>query len=427
MNTNSNTEVPKIDLHQSDLFTQDHPMLIKRDHTPSKFKKEYDSASQQHNQGLTTHIKGRQPLTEKKSVTENQKRSIQRLACVENGQSGKRFFLSSRPPAHPMLTESSESEEMDQSEIDREEEEWAERRRSVANRKKMAISAEVYCPDNIKSFKPKVIPKKNEQKEQIKTILRRNFMFNGLEEKDQNIVVDAMEIRDFKPNDYVIRQGDDGDALYIVNTGQLKCCKKFSKSEPDKFLRYYSSGEVFGELALMYNVPRAASIIAVETSQLFSLDRMSFNAIVKVSAMSQRERYDQFLAKIDILNDLNSQEKSKIADCLVTERFSHGDFVIRENELGDKFFLIQEGTAEALKLTPSGGYQVVFDYKENDYFGELALLSDENLRKASIRVTSDRLVVASIDRESFKRLFGPIEGILQRNQDRYHKYVAKLK
>ena len=427
MNTESNIEAPQAEQLLSNIFGQEEACQPNRHHNPSKFKKQHDEVVEEQQPVLMTHLKGRLPLTEKISVTQNQRNTRRTMISLNSERTGKRFFLSSRPPIYPMPTQSSESEEADQEEIDREEEEWAERRRSVANRKKMAISAEVYRPDNIKSFKPKVIPKKSEQKVRIKTILSRNFMFNGLDEKDQNIVVDAMEIRDFNPNDYVIRQGDDGDALYIVNTGLLKCCKKFGKDESDKFLRNYSSGEVFGELALMYNVPRAASIIAVENSQLFSLDRMSFNAIVKVAAMRQRERYDQFLAKIDILNDLNDQEKSKVADCLVTERFSRGDFVIRENESGDKFYLIQEGTAEALKLTPSGGYQIVFDYKENDYFGELALLSDKNLRKASIRVTSDRLVVASIDRESFKRLLGPIEGILQRNQNRYKKYVAKAK
>jgi cAMP-dependent protein kinase regulator len=427
MNTNSDPEIPTTNMHQSGIFDNNHQTANKRDHTTSRFKAEHDNATRQQKKESSNQLKGRQPLTEKAPSNGHQTKNVLLVACIENKESGKRFYLSSSPPMYPMPDLTSESEELDQEEAVEKEDEWAERRRSMGNRKKMAISAEVFCPDNIKSFKPKVIYKSHEQRERIKTILNRNFMFNGLEEKDQNVVIDATEIKDYKPNEYVIRQGDDGDALYIVGTGLLKCQKKFNKSEEDVFLRNYSSGEVFGELALMYNVPRAASIIAVEPSQLFSLDRTSFNAIVKFSVMQQRERYDQFLAKIDILNDLNIQEKSKLADCLVTERFAKGDFVIKENEFGDKFYLIQKGAAEALKLNPSGSHQVVFDYKENDYFGELALLSDKSQRKASIRVTSDRLVVASIDRESFKRLLGPIEGILQRNQDRYQKYVSQNK
>ena len=78
----------------------------------------------------------------------------------------------------------------------------------------------------------------------------------------------------------------------------------------------YQSGDVFGELALMYNAPRAASIKAKEDSILFSLDRDTFNAIVKRNAILNREKYNDFLNKVEILETLNSYEKDKIADCL---------------------------------------------------------------------------------------------------------------
>lgn len=61
--------------------------------------------------------------------------------------------------------------------------------------------------------------------------------------------------------------------------------------------------------------------------------------------------------------------------------------------------------------------------KENDYFGELALLKDSP-RAANIKATSDKVVVACIDRASFKRLLGPLEIILERNAERYKSYVG---
>ena len=83
-----------------------------------------------------------------------------------------------------------------------------------------------------------------------------------------------------------------------------------------------------------------------------------------------------------------------------------------------------EGSAKAVK-TEGGVESQVFEYKENDYFGELALLGDTN-RQASIVVTSDFLVVASLDFNSFKRLLGPIEPILMRHKDKYNKYKQKI-
>lgn len=53
----------------------------------------------------------------------------------------------------------------------------------------------------------------------------------------------------------------------------------------EKFLKEYQPEEVFGELSLLYNAPRAANIVALETSQLYSLNREVFNHIVKESAV----------------------------------------------------------------------------------------------------------------------------------------------
>jgi len=61
--------------------------------------------------------------------------------------------------------------------------------------------------------------------------------------------------------------------------------------EEEKFIKMYESGEVFGELALLYNAPRAANIYSEEDSILFALDRDTFNNIVKNSTIKNRNKY----------------------------------------------------------------------------------------------------------------------------------------
>lgn len=56
-------------------------------------------------------------------------------------------------------------------------------------------------------------------------------MFAALEQKDRDIVINAMEEKKFKPGDWVIKQGEDGAELYIVDTGELDCYKKFTKDQ----------------------------------------------------------------------------------------------------------------------------------------------------------------------------------------------------
>jgi len=69
-----------------------------------------------------------------------------------------------------------------------------------------------------------------------------------------------------------------------LEEGILTCTKKVDpNSEVETFLKEYTPGESFGELALLYNAPRAATIVCKTDSQLWSLERGAFNAIIKTA------------------------------------------------------------------------------------------------------------------------------------------------
>lgn len=71
----------------------------------------------------------------------------------------------------------------------------------------------------------------------------------------------------------VIQEGDEGDCLYVVSSGNLKCTKVFKGNKDPTLLKMYNPGEAFGELALLYNAPRAATITAESECVLYVLDR----------------------------------------------------------------------------------------------------------------------------------------------------------
>lgn len=72
--------------------------------------------------------------------------------------------------------------------------------------------------------------------------------------------------------------------MYVVEVGSLDCTKVFSAGAQPTFLKEYKPGEGFGELALLYNAPRAATITAKTEAILWKLDRDTFNHIVKDAA-----------------------------------------------------------------------------------------------------------------------------------------------
>lgn len=91
-----------------------------------------------------------------------------------------------------------------------------------------------------------------------------------------------------KSGEVVIREGDQGDCMYVLEQGSLKCTKVFPGNAQPTHLKTYVPGEGFGELALLYNAPRAATITADADSILWKLDRDTFNNIVKDAASKKR-------------------------------------------------------------------------------------------------------------------------------------------
>ena len=85
-----------------------------------------------------------------------------------------------------------------------------------------SVSAEVFGRYNKKEeFVPKVVAKPQETKDKLKALLSGNFMFAALGAEELNIVLDAMEECKVQKDQEVIKQGDKGDILYIVDEGKL--------------------------------------------------------------------------------------------------------------------------------------------------------------------------------------------------------------
>lgn len=121
------------------------------------------------------------------------------------------------------------------------------------------------------------------------------------------------------------------------------------QSDEETYLKTYEPGDAFGELALLYNAPRAATIKSKTDCHLWLLDRGTFNHIVKDAAQARRAKYEDFLQSVPILQSMDHYERSKIADSIKEHSFAAGKTVITEGEEGNVFFLIISGEAIATK------------------------------------------------------------------------------
>jgi len=169
--------------------------------------------------------------------------------------------------------------------------------------KRTSVSAEVFGKYNRKEeYEPYVVPKSQEVKDKIKQRLQMAFMFKALDAPELNIVIDAMEEKAFEAGVTVISEGEAGSVLFVVEAGELDCSKRLDpSSQTATHLKVYTQGDAFGELALLYNAPRAATIVAKTACSLWQLDRNTFNHIVKDAAQNKRDKYEDFLQSVPIL------------------------------------------------------------------------------------------------------------------------------
>jgi len=264
-----------------------------------------------------------------------------------------------------------------------------------------SVSAEAYGEWNTKkAFVAPVITKTDEQKERLRNVLSKSFLFSTLEDNDMTVVIGAMSEVNAAEGEKVITQGDQGDFLFVIETGKLDCIIKIDGQ--DKVVKTCESGDVFGELALLYNCPRAATVAAKEACVLWKLDRDTFNSIVKEAAQKKRQRYDSFLSKVPLLSNMDAYERSQLADALKTESVSDGAVIFKQGDVGNKFYILEEGAAVATK----DGAEVM-SYNSGDYFGELALIRNQP-RAATVTAKGNGRFL-SIDSKSFKRLLNVAE------------------
>jgi len=279
-------------------------------------------------------------------------------------------------------------------------------------RARQSVSAEVYGQWNQKkAFTAPSYPKTDEQKARLTDTLLKAFLFQGLEPTDMNTVLMAMQEAKFASGEKVINEGDDGNELFVIEKGAFECKKTIDDVE--RVVKTCEVGDLFGELALLYNCPRAASVFAKEDCITWKLDRETFNHIVKDAAVKRRNKYEQFLGSVSLLSAVGQYEKSQIADALKQEFFVQGDVIVKQDDPGDKFYILEEGVLYAEK----GGRRVL-DYKAGDYFGELALLKNQP-RAASVVVESQTCKVLSLGRQSFNKMLGPLQDLLKETAGNY--------
>lgn len=288
--------------------------------------------------------------------------------------------------------------------------------------RRTSVSAESMAPTADDQEWVKInIPKSDEQRKRIQESISQNFLFKHLDEEQYNDVVNAMAEKKVLKGDEVIKQGGIGDYFYVVETGSLDVLVARNGNPPVKVTDYGPGGS-FGELALMYNAPRAATVVATSDCVLWALDRITFRRILMENTSRKRRMYESFLEEVPLFHSLEAYERHKIADALESVTFNDGEVVIRQGAVGESFYIIESGDAKVTQADDTGKVHELPSLTKGDYFGELALLT-EKPRVATI-TAKGKLKVATMNKRAFVRLLGPVVDILKRNATNYKTIMS---
>ena len=101
-----------------------------------------------------------------------------------------------------------------------------------------------------------------------------------MDEYERSKLADAFKECWYKPDEFVIKEGEEGQTFYLIMSGKAVATKTLEPGNAPVEVFQYGPGDYFGERALMKNEPRAANIIATTTLQVVALDRHSFKRLL---------------------------------------------------------------------------------------------------------------------------------------------------
>ncbi|XP_055362597.1 cGMP-dependent protein kinase 2 isoform X2 [Betta splendens] len=261
-----------------------------------------------------------------------------------------------------------------------------------------AVIASEPIPETVEITRSRVKKTASETSLIVKAIQKNDFL-SRLDDEQTAMMVDLLVVSNLKVGDEVIQEGTEGDSMYIVADGVLVV------TQAGRELRTLSSGDVFGELAILYNCKRTATVKATSAVRLWCMERHTYRTIITNKSKKKREQLMRFLKTAQTLKDLNDVQLSKIIDSMEEVKYQDKDVIVQEGTEGDTFYIILKGEVLVTKNV-NGQQKQIRRMVEGEHFGEQALIR-EVLRTATC--TADGPVTCfSIDKEVFEETI-PIE------------------
>ncbi|KAH8329550.1 hypothetical protein KR074_012577 [Drosophila pseudoananassae] len=242
----------------------------------------------------------------------------------------------------------------------------------------------------------------------IRTAIERNDFLNNLMDKERKeMVINAMAPCCYKKHSFIIREHEEGSEIYVSAEGQYDVIRA------GQLVGNFGPATVFGELAILYNAPRQATIQAATDAHVWKISRETFRAIMQISGSREREENLQFLRSAPFLQELDQSLLHKVVDLLQRKFYETDTCIVRQGEVGNEFYIIRCGTVTIKKKDEQNQEHVVAKRRRGEYFGEQALLNAD-VRQASVYADAPGTEVLMLDREAFISYLGTLKQLREK-------------
>jgi cGMP-dependent protein kinase len=223
-----------------------------------------------------------------------------------------------------------------------------------------------------------------------------------MEDKLCNAMIEMAWKTEVKAGTNVIEEGDlDSDCFYIVAEGTLEVFVNGVQ------VLNINKGGSFGELALLYYAPRAATVTASTNSVLWVIDRSHFKAILNRTTEEHLHRYVKHMHHMDGMEKLPKRVRMEVANALEEYRFNEGDVIYRFGEPLDSFWFFIEGEVEIEKKGKTE--RQTGDAEHPIVLGDTAMGENPGTRKETVAVVSPMAVGVTINRYTFDMLLRKVD------------------
>ena len=237
----------------------------------------------------------------------------------------------------------------------------------------------------------------------INLCLQKHFIFSNLTENQKFMIIDKMKLFAVHSNEIIFHQGSKGSAFYIISTGRVEVIINEVK------VNNLKPGDSFGELALIHDTPRSATVKSIINSSFWTLDRSAFRSILEDLNMKNYQENKSFINSITLFDILSADLKESLLHCLTSFNFASGEKIVNEGDPGNLLYIIKAGTVSC-----SQQGKEIRRMEKGDYFGDQALLYG-SVRTATVVALED-VVCLGLSSEELIKCFGTsIQQIIYKN------------